>query len=171
MVRVDSVAYCILGEDCNYWLPLLLGRGGPLLYPTNVTNRVITPTQTTLTVGAGPMQVNVTFFNPVEVLFELYKSLNVHLHVLSSLEIGSDNQYHSHTFLSRQCHWTMQLIKWKCIRALTEVREVVFESTALTPENLRRLDFRSESQLCRVECDIEFRCHLPFPHIVGTSHV
>jgi hypothetical protein len=125
MVRVDSVAYCILGEDCNLWLPLLLG-----LYPTNVTNRVITPTQITLTVEAGPMQVNVTFLNPVEVLFESYKSLNIHLHVLSSLEIGSDNQYHSHTFLSRQCHWTMQLIKWKYIRTLTEVREVGFESTA-----------------------------------------
>ena len=71
MVRVDSVAYCILGEGCNEWLPLLLPPG---LYPTNVTNRVITPTQITLTVEAGPMQVNVTFFNPVEVLFESYKS-------------------------------------------------------------------------------------------------
>ena len=128
-MRVDSITYCILGQICNYWISKLPAFT-VLLYPTNVTNRVITPTQITLTVEAGPMQVNVTFFNPVEVLFESYKSLNVHLHVLSSLEIGSDNQYHSHTFLSRQCHWTAQLIKWKCIRTLTEVREVAFESTA-----------------------------------------
>ena len=130
MVRVDSVAYCILGEACRNWLMAPAGQGGLLLYPTNVTNRVITPTQITLTVEAGPMQVNVTFFNPVEVLFESHRSLNIHLHVVSSPEIGSDNQYHSHTFLSRQRHWTMQLIKWKCIRTLTEVREVAFESTA-----------------------------------------
>jgi len=136
-VRVDSTTYCILGQFCNFYLSSLYESDrifqvirAPLYYPTNVTNRVITPTQITLTVEAGPMQVNVTFFNPVEVLFESYKSLNVHLHVLSSLEIGSDNQYHSHTFLSRQCHWTVQLIKWKCIRTLTEVREVAFEGTA-----------------------------------------
>jgi len=128
VVRVDSIAYCILGQNCYHYTPPR--QGDLLLYPTNVTNRVITPTQITLTVEAGPMQVNVTFFNPIEVLFESYKSLNVHLHVLSSLEIGSDSQYHSHTFLSRQCHWTVQLIKWKCIRTLTEVREVAFESTA-----------------------------------------
>jgi len=133
-VRVDSIAYCILGQVCHSYFIESLWKKLPtdpvLLYPTNVTNRVITPTQITLTVEAGPMQVNVTFLNPVEVLFESYKSLNIHLHVLSSLEIGSDNQYHSHTFLSRQCHWTMQLIRWKCIRTLTEVREVAFESIA-----------------------------------------
>ena len=137
-MRVDSTTYCILGQICNYYISLLylelqqyhVAAPAVDLNPTNVTNRVITPTQITLTAEAGPMQVNVTFFNPVEVLFESYKLLNVHLHVLSSLEIGSDNQYHSHTFLSRQCHWTVQLIKWKCIRTLTEVREVAFESTA-----------------------------------------
>ena len=77
-MRVDGTTYCILGQICNYYLSSPYEGDTTLitvpLNPTNVTNRVITPTQITLTVEAGPMQVNVTFFNPVEVLFESYKS-------------------------------------------------------------------------------------------------
>jgi hypothetical protein len=58
------------------------------IYSANVTNRVITPTQITLTAAAGPMHVNVTFFNPVEVHFEPFYSFTFHLHALSSQEIG-----------------------------------------------------------------------------------
>lgn len=32
-----------------------------------ITNTVVTPTRTILTASAGPMQVNMTFLNPVEV--------------------------------------------------------------------------------------------------------
>jgi hypothetical protein len=34
-----------------------------------IVNRVVTPTQIIFTTVAGPMQVNVTFMNPVEVCF------------------------------------------------------------------------------------------------------
>lgn len=35
----------------------------------NITNTVVMPTQTILTAEAGPIQVNLTFINPVEVRF------------------------------------------------------------------------------------------------------
>jgi len=61
-VRVDNVSYSFLGDS-----PLVNGT------ITNLTNIVITPTRTVVTSRAGPMQVNVTFLNPIEVcLYSLY---------------------------------------------------------------------------------------------------
>jgi hypothetical protein len=39
------------------------------LFSLKIMNRVVTPTQIIFTTVAGPMQVNVTFMNPVEVCF------------------------------------------------------------------------------------------------------
>ncbi|KAH9021522.1 hypothetical protein EDB85DRAFT_2000582 [Lactarius pseudohatsudake] len=54
-VRVDNITYSFLGGS-----PRVNGR-------VNLTNTVITPTQTKLTAQAGPMQFNLTFLNPIEV--------------------------------------------------------------------------------------------------------
>ncbi len=55
LVRVDNITYSLLGY----------------LYPidvtSNLTNTVISPTQTKITSEAGPMQFNLTFLNPIEV--------------------------------------------------------------------------------------------------------
>ena len=59
VVRVDNITYPLLG----YPFPLL----APLFNISNLTNTVITPTQTLLTTEAGPMQFNLTFLNPIEV--------------------------------------------------------------------------------------------------------
>ena len=54
-VRVDNITYSFLGLS-----PSVNGS-------VNLTNVVISPTQTKLTVEAGPMQFNLTFLNPIEV--------------------------------------------------------------------------------------------------------
>lgn len=54
VVRVDNTSYSLLGYPY------------PIFNTTNLTNTVITPTQTQLTAEAGPMQFNLTFLNPIE---------------------------------------------------------------------------------------------------------
>ena len=124
-VRVDGTAYSILGEPANSFVGV---QGN--VSDANVTNRVVTPTQITLTAQAGPIEVNVTFLNPVEVRSKAFNSL-----VLDSLghfsqTIGSGNQYHSHTSPLRQTRLIVQLIKWKCIPTLVHVCKIVFGSIA-----------------------------------------
>ncbi|KAF8260626.1 hypothetical protein EI94DRAFT_1747935 [Lactarius quietus] len=54
LVRVDNITYSLLGYPY------------PINETSNLTNTVITPTQTQLTAEAGPMQFNLTFLNPIE---------------------------------------------------------------------------------------------------------
>ncbi|KAI0267487.1 hypothetical protein BC834DRAFT_822335, partial [Gloeopeniophorella convolvens] len=54
LVRVDGLTYSFLGNV-------------PSVNATvNLTNTLVTPTQTVVTAVAGPMQVNLTFLNPIE---------------------------------------------------------------------------------------------------------
>jgi hypothetical protein len=56
-VRVDGLTYLFQGDtDAAFF------NG-----TANSTNIKITPTQTVVTAQAGPMQVNLTFLNPIEV--------------------------------------------------------------------------------------------------------
>jgi hypothetical protein len=54
-VRVDNITYSFIGD------------AGLVNGSVNLTNIVISPTQTKLTAKAGPMQCNLTFLNPIEV--------------------------------------------------------------------------------------------------------
>jgi hypothetical protein len=90
----------------------------------SVENTVVTPTQIILTAVAGPMQVNLTILNPIEVDFDSPNPFNSHLRTHLSQEIGSSNQSHSHTFLSPQYPKTVRLIRYKCTLVLTEVRKL-----------------------------------------------
>ncbi|KAI9446170.1 hypothetical protein H4582DRAFT_2052271 [Lactarius indigo] len=54
LVRVDNSTY------------LFLGNATTVNTTVNLTNVVISPTQTKLTAEAGPMQINLTFLNPIE---------------------------------------------------------------------------------------------------------
>ncbi|KAH9171796.1 hypothetical protein EDB89DRAFT_2096462 [Lactarius sanguifluus] len=54
LVRIDGLTYSVLGNE----------RG--LNGTANVTDTVITPTQTVIATQIGPMQVNLTFLNPIE---------------------------------------------------------------------------------------------------------
>ena len=56
-MRVDGITYSFLGDT------LLVNN------TVNLTNVAVTPTQTMVAARAGPMQVNLTFLNPIEVRF------------------------------------------------------------------------------------------------------
>jgi hypothetical protein len=71
LVRVDGLTYPLLGGV----LPNLYND------TVNFTSIAITPTQTVASARAGPMQVNLTFLNPIEVRFSLFfyfQSLHTH---------------------------------------------------------------------------------------------
>ena len=168
-MRVDGATFSILGTSPSYLL-----SSQPLnVSEANVTNRVMTPTQITLTAEAGPMQVNVTFFNPVEVHPKFFNSLYPDSLSLFSQGIGSGNQYPSHTSPSRQCRLIVQLIRWKCIPTSAHVCEIVSQNCLVSPENCR-LDYNNEPPRLRcyaVECHIKRWGHLPHCNILGTSLV
>ncbi|KAH9026764.1 hypothetical protein EDB85DRAFT_1868788 [Lactarius pseudohatsudake] len=54
LVRVDNITY------------LFLGNASTVNTTVNLTNVVVSPTQTKITADAGPMQINLTFLNPIE---------------------------------------------------------------------------------------------------------
>ncbi|KAH8980364.1 hypothetical protein EDB86DRAFT_3107620 [Lactarius hatsudake] len=54
LVRVDNSTY------------LFLGNASTVNTTVNLTNVTVSPTQTKLTAEAGPMQINLTFLNPIE---------------------------------------------------------------------------------------------------------
>ena len=62
--RVDNTTYSIIG--LARYPNSTKGDG----VSANITNRIISPTQIITVATAGPMQVNVTFLNPVEVRFQ-----------------------------------------------------------------------------------------------------
>ena len=87
-IRVDNITYSFIGD------------AGLVNGSVNLTNVVISPTQTKLTAKAGPMQCNLTFLNPIEVQTKSCGRKFIFCSRFhSSLEIGSSNQSHSHT-----CH-------------------------------------------------------------------
>ena len=64
LVRIDGLTYSFLGDQ-----PFLNGT-------VNITDTVITPTQTVVAAQAGPMQFNLTFLNPIEVCDRLVTLLS-----------------------------------------------------------------------------------------------
>ena len=58
-MRIDGLTYSLLGD--------VSGASASLNGTANVTDTVITPTRTVVVTQAGPMQVNLTFLNPIEV--------------------------------------------------------------------------------------------------------
>jgi hypothetical protein len=121
LVRVDGLTYSFLGDV----LPNLYNG------TVNFTSIAITPTQTAVTARAGPMQVNLTFLNPIEVRCHSSVTFNDYIHIILSPEIGSSNPSHSHTWLSPRTPLTAQVTMCRCIQILAEVRAVVLRSLSL----------------------------------------
>jgi len=64
LVRIDGSVYSMLGMLDVWW------NNSQISIPSaSIMNKVLTPTRIIFTAVAGPMQVNVTFMNPVEVRF------------------------------------------------------------------------------------------------------
>ena len=121
LVRVDGLTYSLLGAV----LPDLYN------FTVNSTSIAITPTQTVVTARAGPMQVNLTFLNPIEVRFHSSVTFNVYIRIILSPKIGSSNLSHSHTWLSPQLPRTAKVTLCRCIQMSAEVRAVVLWSPSL----------------------------------------
>jgi hypothetical protein len=118
LVRVDGLTYSFLGDV----VPSL--HNGTV----NVTNTVMTPTQTVVTARAGPMQVNLTFLSPIEVRFHSCFTFNIYICVILSLKIGSSNPSHSRICLLPPPPWTAQVMLCRCIRMSVEVGTFVLLS-------------------------------------------
>ena len=114
LVRVDESTYSFLGDAPG---------GSAIMNGTvNVTDTVITPTQTVVAAQAGPMQINLTFLNPIEVLNPLLTLLMISADAfLLSPETGSSSQSRSHTWPYLHNRWTVQLMMCRCIRTSAEV--------------------------------------------------
>jgi Domain of unknown function (DUF5127) len=121
LVRVDGLTYSFLGDV----LPNLYNG------TVNFTSIAITPTQTVFTARAGPMQVNLTFLNPIEVRFHSSVTFNVYICIVLSPEIGSSNPFRSHTWLSLRTPLTAQVTLCRCIQMSAGVRAVVLLSPSL----------------------------------------
>jgi hypothetical protein len=130
LIRVDGLTYSFLGNV----LPNLYNG------TANFTSIAITPTQTVLTARAGPMQVNLTFLNPIEVrihssvAFNVYcycYCLTVYIRIILSPEIGSNNPSHSHTWLSPRTPLTARVTLCRCIQMSAEVCAVIPRSPSL----------------------------------------
>jgi hypothetical protein len=121
LVRVDGLIYSFLGD------------GDVLLYngTVNFTSIAITPTQTVFTARAGPMQVNLTFLNPIEVRFHFSVTFYVHMRTILSPKIGSSNPSHSHTWPLPRTPLTAQVTLCRYIQMSAEVRAVVLLSPSL----------------------------------------
>ena len=114
LVRIDGLTYSFLGD----------APGGSAIVNgiVNVTDTVITPTQTVLAAQAGPMRINLTFLNPIEVRNSLLTLLMTSADAfLFSPEIGSSSQSRSHTWPYLHNRWTVQLMMCRCIRTSAEV--------------------------------------------------
>jgi hypothetical protein len=115
-VRVDNLTYLFLGDvDPN----LINGT-------VNETNVMASPSSTILTGQAGPMQVSLTFLNPIEVRFHSSVTSNVYIRIILSPKIGLSNPSLSRICLSPQSHWIMQVMLCRCIQMSAEVRAIIF---------------------------------------------
>jgi hypothetical protein len=121
LVRVDGLTYSFLGDV----LPNLYNG------TVNFTSIAITPTQTVFAARAGPMQVNLTFLNPIEVRIHSSVTFNVYIRIILSPEIGSSNPSHSHTWLSPRTRLTAPVTLCRCIQMSAGVRAVVLLSPSL----------------------------------------
>ena len=118
LVRVDGVTYSFLGAVQQ-----------PTINATvDITNFTVTPTRTIVTGKAGPMQVSLTFLNPIEVRFHSYVTFDVFIRITLSPKIGLSNPPHSHTWLSPRTHQTAQVTLCRCIQMSARVRPIVLRS-------------------------------------------
>ena len=122
LVRVDGLTYSFLGAV----IPSILNG------TVNLTSHTVTPTRTVVTGQAGPLQVNLTFLNPIEVRIHVSITFNVYKRIILSLEIGSNNPSHFHTWLSPPTPLMAQVTLCRCIQMSAEVRPIVLRSPSFS---------------------------------------
>ena len=111
LVRVDNQTYLLLGDvDPNL-------VNGTIHWP----DLLVSPSSTIFTGMAGPMEVNLTFLNPIVVSFYSFANFNVYIRIILSHKTGSSNPSHSRICLSLQIPRIIQVTMCRCIRTLVEV--------------------------------------------------
>jgi hypothetical protein len=85
LVRVDNLTYSVLGLQSPLRSVLL-------------NDTAVSPTQTKFTIEVGPMQINLTYLNPIEVRTGVTRRRHIiYSRFRYSPRIGSSSQSHSHT--------------------------------------------------------------------------
>ncbi|KAH9024050.1 hypothetical protein EDB85DRAFT_2119040 [Lactarius pseudohatsudake] len=118
LVRVDNITY------------LLLGYADTVNTTVNLTDTVISPTQTTLIAKAGPMQVNLTFLNPIEPGNWVKQSIPFSYLSLTAITLDGEAhavQVHSHLSAEWMSANRNQVIVWNT----TTTSDVVYHSVTL----------------------------------------
>ncbi|KAH9028323.1 hypothetical protein EDB84DRAFT_1272333 [Lactarius hengduanensis] len=118
LVRVDNITY------------LFLGYADTVNTTVNLTNTVISPTQTQLIAKAGPMQFNLTFLNPIEPGDWIKQSIPFSYLSLTAMTLDGEAhavQVHSHLSAEWMSANRSQVIVWNT----TTTSEVVYHSVTL----------------------------------------
>jgi hypothetical protein len=165
LVRVDGVTYTF-GEDGIY-----VDTNGTLTLP-NLTNVVVTPTQTMFAARAGPMQVNLTFLNPIEVCLHSSVTFSfLHMHHLKPRD-----------WVKQSIPFSYLAFTAKSLDGASHAVQVYSDVNGGTcnrpPKPVAFLQLRCRVELGgskpgdSVEHNVHWRCHLPQcqPHGTGSVH-
>ena len=162
LVRVDGLTYSLLGDV----LPNLYNG------TVNFTSIAITPTQTVFAARAGPMQVNLTFLNPIEVRFHSSVTFNC-----------------PHTHHIKPQNWVKQSIPFSYMAFTASTLDGASHSvqvysdvsggtnnrsseSVVSPQLRYRMELGGSNADDLVELDVQCRCHLPPCHtqVTGIIH-
>jgi hypothetical protein len=120
LVRVDDQTYSFLGDVD----PSLING------TVNSTHILVGPSSSILSGRAGPMQVNLTFLNPIEVRSRPFLNFNVYIRIMLSLKIGSSNPSHSRICPLPQSQRTARVIMSRCTQMSVEVLAIILQSAS-----------------------------------------
>ena len=161
LVRVDGLTYSFLGD-----VVANLYNG-----TVNFTSIAITPTQTAVTAQAGPMQVNLTFLNPIEVRFHssvIFQCLHTH-HLKPGDWVKQSIPFSYLAFTANSLDGASH--------AVQVYSDVSGGTCSRSPESIfaphlgYRVELRGSIADDSVELDVQCRCHLPLCHTPDTGIV
>ena len=156
LVRVDGLTYSFLGDVV----------GNLYNFTVNSTSITITPTQTVVTAQAGPMQVNLTFLNPIEVRFHssvtsmstyaLSQAPRLGQAIYPILILGFHRNFHGRP--KSRCAGVFRcqrryVLSFSGVRLCTSANQLRY-----------RVELRGSIAEDSVEFDVQCRCHLPPCH-------
>ena len=162
-MRVDGLTYSFLGDET------LVVNG-----TANLTNVVVTPTQTVVAAQAGPMQVNLTFLNPIEARFQFFNFqllfTVLHMHHLKPRDMVRQSIPFSYmSFTAKSSDGASH-----AVQVYSDVSGRTCNHS-LKPVVFLQLRCRVELEGCEsddsVGADVQCRCDLPQSHTSDAGRV
>ncbi|KAA1474523.1 hypothetical protein DENSPDRAFT_860385 [Dentipellis sp. KUC8613] len=131
-IRVDGITYSFLGDFPDNQIV------------TNISAMTITPTRTTWSLAAGPMNVNVTFFSPIEPGDWVRQSIPFsYLYVEAASTDG--NQHSVQVYSDISAEWSSgnrsERVQWQTV---ADSNSVYHETTLVTQTQLDENDQQAE---------------------------